>query len=87
MPEAESTSLMDLSERYRTLHDRIEAAAAKDGRTGGDVRLVAVTKFADDDQIRELLDLGHRDLGENRLQVKWSDACGNGGPTGKIVTP
>ena len=57
MPEAESPSLMDLSERYRTLHDRIEAAAAKDDRTGGDVRLVAVTKFAADDQIRELLDL------------------------------
>ena len=74
MPEAESTSLMDLSERYRTLHDRIEAAAAKDGRTGGDVRLVAVTKFADDDQIRELLDLGHRDLGENRLQVMEAHA-------------
>jgi len=65
---------MDLPERYRTLHDRIEAAAAKDGRAGSDVRLVAVTKFATDDQIRELLDLGHRDLGENRLQVMEAHA-------------
>ena len=75
---------MDLSERYRTLHDRIEAAAAKDGRTGSDVRLVAVTKFAADDQIRELLDLGHRDLGENGckswkpMRKRW--------PIGKSVT-
>ena len=74
MPEAESPPLMDLPERYRTLHDRIEAAAAKDGRAGSDVRLVAVTKFATDDQIRELLDLGHRDLGENRLQVMEAHA-------------
>ena len=35
---------------------------------------VAVTKFAADDQIRELLDLGHRDLGENRLQVMEAHA-------------
>ncbi|HRJ50885.1 MAG TPA: hypothetical protein PKU91_10140, partial [Phycisphaerales bacterium] len=34
----------------------------------GDIILVAVTKFADPDQIRSLIDLGHRDFGENRVQ-------------------
>ena len=74
MPEANAPSVMDLPERYRTLHGRIAAAAACDGRKGSDVRLVAVTKFATDAQIRELLDLGHRDLGENRLQVMEAHA-------------
>ena len=84
MPEAESPSLMDLSERYRTLHDRIEAAAAKDGRTGSDVRLVAVTKFAADDQIRELLDLATAIWGKTGckswkpMRKRW--------PIGKSVT-
>ena len=74
MPEANAPSVMDLPERYRTLHGRIAAVAACDGRKGSDVRLVAVTKFATDAQIRELLDLGHRDLGENRLQVMEAHA-------------
>lgn len=48
--------------------DRIAAAAVRSGRQPGDVICVAVTKTASPDQIRQLVELGHRDLGENRVQ-------------------
>jgi pyridoxal phosphate enzyme (YggS family) len=57
-----------LAERYAIVRERVAAAARKSGRRAEDVILVAVTKYADPEQIRELLALGHRDLGENRVQ-------------------
>jgi hypothetical protein len=47
----------------------VSAAARRAGRTPGEVIVVAVTKTADPEQIRTLLRLGHRDFGENRVQV------------------
>lgn len=47
---------------------RIDAAAARAGRRGKDVICVAVTKTATPDQIRQLIEMGHADLGENRVQ-------------------
>ena len=47
---------------------RIEAACARSGRDPAAVRLVAVTKYAPMEAVRELVALGHRDLGENRPQ-------------------
>lgn len=44
------------------------------GRAPADVTLIAVTKTHDSDAIRPLLDAGHRDFGENRVQetaAKW----------------
>ncbi len=58
-----------LHDRYGLVMDRIARAAAKSGRKPGDIILVAVTKFAAPEQIRELLQIGHRDFGENRVQV------------------
>ena len=55
--------------RYADVRRRIDEALARAGRTGDPVVLVAVTKHATIDQIRELLRLGHADLGENRIQV------------------
>lgn len=55
--------------RYMEVRERIAAAAARNGRRAEDVLLVAVTKYASIDQIRELLSLGHIDLGESRVQV------------------
>jgi pyridoxal phosphate enzyme (YggS family) len=43
-------------------------AAAKGGRRASDVLIVAVTKFADQEQVRTLYNLGHRDFGENKVQ-------------------
>lgn len=57
-----------LAERYELVKSRVEAAAKRSGRTGSDVLVVAVTKHALPEQVREILSLGHRDLGENRVQ-------------------
>lgn len=58
-----------LKARYQLVCEKIEAAAKKAGRRPGDIILTAVTKYAEPEQIRELLQLGHRDFGENRVQV------------------
>lgn len=64
-----AVSLPDsLAERYAKVCDRIARAAEAAGRRERDIFLVAVTKNADPEQIRALIDLGHRDLGENRVQ-------------------
>lgn len=57
-----------LRERYEDVRARIAHAAEKSGRRASDVMLVAVTKHASIEDIRELVSLGHTDLGENRVQ-------------------
>ncbi len=57
-----------LHERYALVKDRVAAAATRAGRKPDDIILVAVTKFADPEDIRELMQLGHRDFGENKVQ-------------------
>src|SRR5690606_15748511 len=54
--------------RFTEVRQRVADAAKRAGRRPEDVLLVAVTKYAEPDQIRELLHLGHRDLGENHVQ-------------------
>jgi PLP dependent protein len=58
-----------LEERYALVCDRIANAAKKSGRSASDIMLVAVTKYAEPEHIRSLVQLGHRDFGENRAQV------------------
>ncbi|MCG3122654.1 MAG: Pyridoxal phosphate homeostasis protein [Phycisphaerales bacterium] len=65
----------ELAERYAAVCDRVARAAARSGRTAADIIVVAVTKFADADQIRAMIDLGHRDFGENRVQVLMQHAA------------
>jgi PLP dependent protein len=57
-----------LEQRYAAVKARIADAARRSGRLPGDIVLVAVTKFAEADQIRRLIQLGHRDFGENKVQ-------------------
>ncbi len=57
-----------LRERYQRVMDRVAAAAIRSNRRPEDIITVAVTKTAGPDQIRQLLELGHQDLGENRVQ-------------------
>ena len=52
----------------REVRERIARAAARSGRTGADVRLVAVTKTVGPDVIRVLVGAGQKDVGENRPQ-------------------
>src|SRR5436190_23048308 len=57
-----------LSERLDEVRGRIAEAAAKAGREPKDVTLIAVTKTAAPEQIREIVQLGVSDLGESRVQ-------------------
>ena len=57
-----------LTENLRCIRERIEAACTRAGRRVGDVTLVAVTKYAELDWVRALVELGVTDLGESRPQ-------------------
>jgi hypothetical protein len=57
-----------LAEKLEEVRHRIAEAAQKARRDPRDVTLLAVTKTAAPEQIRELLQLGVADLGENRVQ-------------------
>jgi pyridoxal phosphate enzyme (YggS family) len=57
-----------LRARYDEVVGRVADAAKRSGRSERDVMLVAVTKFAEPDQVRELLAYGQRDFGENKIQ-------------------
>jgi pyridoxal phosphate enzyme (YggS family) len=57
-----------LKDAYRRVKDKIAAAATRAGRSPNNVLMLAVTKTASPDQIRQLVEMGHQDLGENRVQ-------------------
>jgi hypothetical protein len=57
-----------LAEKLDAVKDRIAAAATKAKRDPSEVTLIAVTKYAGPEQIREILSLGVADLGESRVQ-------------------
>jgi pyridoxal phosphate enzyme (YggS family) len=59
---------MNLLDRYKKVTDGIAAACAKARRDPLDVTLIAVTKTATTDQIKQLIELGHLHLGESRVQ-------------------
>jgi pyridoxal phosphate enzyme (YggS family) len=50
------------------VRQRIERAAARCGRDPASIRLIAVTKTVPVEAIREAVECGVRDIGENRLQ-------------------
>ena len=60
------TAVATLEARYRSVMDRVAQAAARSGRSPSDILVVAVSKYAGLDEIRELLRLGHEDFGESR---------------------
>ncbi len=57
-----------LKDSYRRVLDRIAAAAEKAGRRANSVQMIAVTKYATPDQIRALVEMGHAELGESKVQ-------------------
>ena len=69
-----SHTTLQLAENLRRIGDRIEAACVRAGRNRSDVTIVAVTKYAELDWIRALVDLGMTDLGESRPQQLVSRA-------------
>ena len=60
--------MSELQERFTEVKQRVADAAARAGRSADSVYLIAVTKTAEPEDIRELIELGHRDFGENRVQ-------------------
>lgn len=74
-----------LAKNLAEVRARIDAAAHRGGRDGGQVRLVAVTKYVGATVARRLAGLGCRELGESRPQRLWELAeqwneSGNGQP-------
>ncbi len=67
--------MTELAARYAQVTENVARAAAVSGRSAADVIVVAVTKHADADQIRGMIDLGHRDFGENRVQTLLQHAA------------
>src|SRR5258706_16224893 len=59
---------MNLQDRYKKAQDAVAAAAAKTRRSLKDIVVIAVTKTASTDQIKQLVELGHHDLAESRVQ-------------------
>jgi hypothetical protein len=57
-----------LAEKLDEVKDRIAAACAKGKRNPSEITLVAVTKTAAPEQIREIMGLGIGDIGESRVQ-------------------
>ncbi len=57
-----------LADRYAEVNARIAEAARRSGRSAQDIIVVAVSKYTEPDQIKALVDLGHRDFGENQVQ-------------------
>ena len=57
-----------LSKNLHRVRERIAAACARAGRSPDEVTLIAVTKYAELDWVRGLVDLGVTDLGESRPQ-------------------
>ncbi len=58
-----------LAERLDEVNERISAACAKAKRDRSEVTLIAVTKTASPEQVREIVQLGVGDLGESRVQM------------------
>jgi pyridoxal phosphate enzyme (YggS family) len=58
----------EVRDRYRRLLDRIGEATLRSGRPPGTVRLIGVTKRVGTDRIREAIENGLKEIGENRIQ-------------------
>ncbi len=69
MEGAHVAKVSPLAERLKDVRHRIAAAADKSGRQSSEVTMVAVTKSAAPEQVREIIQLGIGDLGESRVQV------------------
>jgi uncharacterized pyridoxal phosphate-containing UPF0001 family protein len=52
-----------IKERYESVIQRINQAAGRIGKDPSGIHLVAVTKHATVDEVRQLVDLGHVDFG------------------------
>lgn len=88
MTEEPSTSLpaperrAELAANLATVEERIAAACRDAGRPREEVHLVVVTKFFPRSDLDLLVDLGVRDIGENREQEASAKLADGGTPPG-----
>jgi PLP dependent protein len=61
-------SMTKISERVKRIKDTINSACARAGRDPQEVKLVVVTKSTTIESIKEVIQSGLTDLGENRVQ-------------------
>lgn len=59
---------VDIVKNLRLVKDRIAGAALSVGRDPGDISIVAVSKYATAPAVATLVEAGHRDFGESRVQ-------------------
>ncbi len=75
MPTAELTRKSALLTNFHNITDRIAAACAKAGTNPASVELLAVTKYADPEDVKLLIEAGAiKTVGENKVQdarAKW----------------
>lgn len=57
-----------ISDRMRRLQDTVNSTCARVGRDPGEIKLVVVTKSATLEGVKQVIELGFSDLGENRVQ-------------------
>lgn len=70
----QDSEISALQERYKRVIENIDRAARHSGRAPGSVQLVVASKTQSAKAIEELIKLGHRVFGENRVQEayeKW----------------
>lgn len=66
---------MDLAANVSQVRERIKEAARKCGCPAEKITLVAVTKTHPVEMMRQAVDLGLTDIGENRVQEAWTKAA------------
>jgi hypothetical protein len=57
-----------IADKLKRVRDNINAACSRASRDPAEIKLVVVTKSVEIDEIQEVIRLGCRDLGENRVQ-------------------
>ncbi|PIV54111.1 MAG: YggS family pyridoxal phosphate-dependent enzyme, partial [Elusimicrobia bacterium CG02_land_8_20_14_3_00_37_13] len=57
-----------LVKNLQNIKEKITISAEKDNRSLNDIKLVAVTKNVPIEKIKDIIDLGITDIGENRIQ-------------------
>jgi len=64
-----------IAENYAHVRQRMEAAAARAGRSSAEIKLIAVTKYVSVEVAGLLFEAGCRDFGESRPQELWQKAA------------
>ena len=77
MPVTELARQGKLQENFQLITEKIAAACLKAGRSAAEVDLLAVTKYADQEEVKYLVETGRiRAAGENKVQdavKKWGE--------------